>query len=1207
MAIQPRPPAMPPQRIKLTYTPLAGGAPTIWTEGPVGMASIIPPSPYLWWRFEELVGAATAADATSNARNGTIASAVVAGGIGKWGKAFDFPGGANNTVRATVNSTFAAFTLAAWIYADSMPNTLPRVFDKGNDFRLQLNQGNSNLQFAGGVGGVVTTLNSPTGSFQLNRWYHVAGVYDGANLILYVNGQEVARTALTGTIDNNTTTLRVGGNDETSSRAFDGRIDEPIFYNRALTAGEILALAADTPNRRPLSSFNRILDCRATLTQSIGDQAAELALDNTGGLFNAIESGGIVRLEVQRLQDAALTFLVEGYVGEPRVKISQTRPVLRVPVIGLNSILDLLELSQDHDFQAMAYTSMFDTLCTAYLTGYTRTITADAAAGTMKFPKGMKLREALDMIRRALNAATTPSKWEMLALKDGATREIRLFKRGAVNQATLSFHEAREGTDLSKGSAYHVVNRSTVRGAIVPSQTIDKTGLAAAGQVLLNAIADWASQPFVALDTPLYSHTVAGDRSSGRDPPSLSGLVARNSDNLSLVTEAIGLRYGAAETRRWAGLKGNLQELWNYNNSTDGIGQSNTPNAIPADSVFREYIAWDNGVAVACRYIFCAWSGSNSSADWKVQGSNDDAAWTDLMVAPGSVGTNQTPAVTDTTAYRYHRLLYKTSSLAVGVTLRELRLYEWTNLATDPATPQALLQRTSPGGISQAFGTTKEFYRVDLGAAKAVIKAVWSHSSSSSSIQVENVIQKSSNGVDWIDIGVVTSTSSTVIDNFYFDGEGDFRYLRFIVRDSRTSGANITQTTNYIEVFQHIQAWSVGPAARRTSALAGDSMRGSAWSWTVNNMVAHPALMEETSWAVPRLALTVGRYYWFLYAPQTGASSTSYWLLDYGVEATNDVLLNAGFDDYPATPGLPTSWSNGGTLASTAYTRLAAPYSGLYAVRVTGNAVGTVLLQQDLAGLVVGTPYTARVRVASSATTSPGRLRILNVTDALVVASAVGGGTSAFEELAVTWTPVAGKSYRLILSPYDFVTGDILANAVTLDFDEADVHPTAAGLPGAAHVSSNTGSTWAAVAEGAQLRHTTAFNNHELEAVSNDAASQAVYANFVPGGILAGGLKDEVLQTQDMVDKLAAAEVAARSSLKPRPLVRIPLRFITPGNQVTLSPDWLLPTGLSGVYDVLEVHHDVMGGMTDLILNDHPPLDSRAVEAGLAFATGRTM
>src|SRR5437867_3030450 len=84
---------------------------------------------------------------------------------------------------------------------------------------------------------------SPTAApVGLGVWNHVAWTYDQSAMKLYLNGAPVA-TNLVGphAIFAGSSRLRIGADDNNTTH-FDGSIDEPSVYNRALSASEIAAI-----------------------------------------------------------------------------------------------------------------------------------------------------------------------------------------------------------------------------------------------------------------------------------------------------------------------------------------------------------------------------------------------------------------------------------------------------------------------------------------------------------------------------------------------------------------------------------------------------------------------------------------------------------------------------------------------------------------------------------------------------------------------------------------------------------------------------------------------------------------------------------------------------------------------------------------------------------------------------------------------------
>ena len=82
------------------------------------------------------------------------------------------------------------------------------------------------------------------GSADVNdaQWHHVAGVYDGEELRLYVDGQLDASVGTSGLINVNEHPVYIGENAEHPGREWNGLIDDVRLYNYALSETEIQTL-----------------------------------------------------------------------------------------------------------------------------------------------------------------------------------------------------------------------------------------------------------------------------------------------------------------------------------------------------------------------------------------------------------------------------------------------------------------------------------------------------------------------------------------------------------------------------------------------------------------------------------------------------------------------------------------------------------------------------------------------------------------------------------------------------------------------------------------------------------------------------------------------------------------------------------------------------------------------------------------------------
>ena len=142
-----------------------------------------------------------------------------------------------------------AFTVEFWAKPAQLVNDL---FCPASSLDYSQNSGNSRCgwifyetagnqwEFSiGGTNGFVATVAG--GSVQAGAWQHIAGVYDGANISLYVNGQLAAGpTSAAGFAPNLSQPLRFGSASDGTS-TFDGWLDEPAIYTNALSPSQISA------------------------------------------------------------------------------------------------------------------------------------------------------------------------------------------------------------------------------------------------------------------------------------------------------------------------------------------------------------------------------------------------------------------------------------------------------------------------------------------------------------------------------------------------------------------------------------------------------------------------------------------------------------------------------------------------------------------------------------------------------------------------------------------------------------------------------------------------------------------------------------------------------------------------------------------------------------------------------------------------------
>lgn len=202
------------------------------------------------WDFEEGSGV-VAADSSGNGNDGTLD---VAGNDSQWvegrfGGGLAFTGQTDNRLIVPDSPTIGsglvnAFSAAAWF----KPNTDlgaggsgAALLEKGNSFFFLQGVASGGMNLLIKQGGANRTV--PLGeSLSAGTWYHITGVFDGAEARIYLDGQLKGTLAVTAPMDDPALPLYIGGDDGT--RTFNGTIDQVALWNRALTEEEILQAAA---------------------------------------------------------------------------------------------------------------------------------------------------------------------------------------------------------------------------------------------------------------------------------------------------------------------------------------------------------------------------------------------------------------------------------------------------------------------------------------------------------------------------------------------------------------------------------------------------------------------------------------------------------------------------------------------------------------------------------------------------------------------------------------------------------------------------------------------------------------------------------------------------------------------------------------------------------------------------------------------------
>ena len=275
------------------FAPLAR---VLCSPAPAGMSA--------WW-----TGDGDASD-SQDGHDGTLHGGLVFA-QGEVAQAFSFDG-ADDFVLIPDSDDFnptGAFSVDAWIKADpqqSSPDHQFVIIDKSHGFSdgtgwaLQGNPDGTMGFFFGKGGGSGDPSNfvgvSTTTSVLDDEWHHIAGVFNGSQFEIYVDGALSNTFAFSGSIVNNTREVEIGRSwgGGAPTRFFHGLIDEVRYFDAALSASDIQAIfdAGSAGNCKPdACAAPRCKDidevCKAC-GQPVGTGAAPTASDALAILRTAI-------------------------------------------------------------------------------------------------------------------------------------------------------------------------------------------------------------------------------------------------------------------------------------------------------------------------------------------------------------------------------------------------------------------------------------------------------------------------------------------------------------------------------------------------------------------------------------------------------------------------------------------------------------------------------------------------------------------------------------------------------------------------------------------------------------------------------------------------------------------------------------------------------------------------------------------------------
>jgi hypothetical protein len=217
------------------------GAASTWrrTNEPVEIPlanGILDDSVVGYWKFDGDVE-----DATGNSNMTNSGTVPATGILGEDAGAMDF-GPGNNYVQISNNSKVAGLsktmTAMGWVYSDQTPagGLFYNNNACGTGFALVVHSAAKGYFKLGGCPGYDLPGNT---SLSSGAWHHVAGTYDGTRMALYVDGKLDATLDASNALVPSSHPVSIGANDTLDSSWQNGKLDDLLIFNRALSPDEI--------------------------------------------------------------------------------------------------------------------------------------------------------------------------------------------------------------------------------------------------------------------------------------------------------------------------------------------------------------------------------------------------------------------------------------------------------------------------------------------------------------------------------------------------------------------------------------------------------------------------------------------------------------------------------------------------------------------------------------------------------------------------------------------------------------------------------------------------------------------------------------------------------------------------------------------------------------------------------------------------------
>ncbi len=203
------------------------------------------PGPIMAYNFEEGTGtgADIVKDITGNGKDMDMHASMTNSNWtnGKFGGGMKLDGG-NNVLDIDnwMNTVPSGLTMMAWVKFDSLDTSYSNngfeIMEDGccTKYSIYVSNAGRPETYVGGQ----NTFGS-NGDIVAGQWYHLASIYDGSSVKLFLNGVLISTNSSLGSLSSPSSTMYVGGRGS-NNQTWPGSIDEVKFYNYARSTSQII-------------------------------------------------------------------------------------------------------------------------------------------------------------------------------------------------------------------------------------------------------------------------------------------------------------------------------------------------------------------------------------------------------------------------------------------------------------------------------------------------------------------------------------------------------------------------------------------------------------------------------------------------------------------------------------------------------------------------------------------------------------------------------------------------------------------------------------------------------------------------------------------------------------------------------------------------------------------------------------------------------